>query len=61
MLVTALSPLIGYDQAARVAHHALEHDLTLREAALQLSVVTGEEFDRAVDPISMVRPQPADR
>jgi fumarate hydratase class II len=61
MLVTALSPLIGYDKASQVAHYALEHDLTLREAALQLSVVTGEEFDRAVDPISMVRPQPADR
>ncbi len=61
MLVTALSPLIGYDKASQVAHHALEHDLTLREAALELGVVTGEEFDRAVDPIRMVRPQPADR
>jgi fumarate hydratase class II len=56
MLVTALSPVIGYDEAARVAHHALEHDLTLREAALRLGVVSAEEFDRLVDPGKMVRP-----
>jgi fumarate hydratase class II len=56
MLVTALSPVIGYDEASRVAHHALDHDLTLKEAALGLGVVTAEEFDRVVDPAKMVHP-----
>jgi fumarate hydratase, class II len=57
MLVTALSPAIGYDKASKIAHYALEHDLTLKEAALQLGFVTGEEFDRVVDPAKMVHPQ----
>jgi fumarate hydratase class II len=56
MLVTALSPVIGYDKASRVAHQALDHDLTLKEAALQLGVVSAEEFDRVVDPRKMVEP-----
>src|SRR5262249_55736035 len=56
MLVTALSPVIGYDEASRVAHYALERDLTLKEAALQLGAVSPEEFDRIVDPRKMVRP-----
>src|SRR6516165_5939659 len=56
MLVTALSPVIGYDEASRVAHYALERDLTLKEAALQLDAVSPEEFDRIVDPRKMVRP-----
>jgi fumarate hydratase class II len=56
MLVTALSPVIGYDEASRVAHYALDHDLTLKEAALQLGAVGPEEFDRIVDPRKMVRP-----
>jgi fumarate hydratase class II len=56
MLVTALSPVIGYDEASRVAHFALERDLTLKEAALQLGAVSSEEFDRIVDPRKMVRP-----
>jgi fumarate hydratase class II len=60
MLVTALSPVIGYDAAARVAHHAHQHDLSLKEAALQLGVVTAEQFDRLVDPAKMVRPHVAD-
>ena len=41
MLVTALSPVIGYDKAAHLAHYAMEHDLTLKEAALQLGYVSG--------------------
>jgi fumarate hydratase class II len=57
MLVTALSPLIGYDKASKVAHYALDNDLTLREAALELGFVSAEEFDRVVDPAKMVRPQ----
>jgi fumarate hydratase, class II len=59
MLVTALSPAIGYDKAAQVAHHAMDHDVTLREAALTLGYVTGEEFDRLVDPTKMLGPLPA--
>jgi len=56
MLVTALSPVTGYDKASQIAHHAAENDLTLRDAALQLGFVTEEEFDRAVDPARMVGP-----
>jgi fumarate hydratase, class II len=54
MLVTALSPAIGYDHAAAVAHYALEHNTTLREAALTLGFVSAEEFDRIIDPRKMV-------
>ena len=56
MLVTALAPVIGYDRASQIAHYALDHDLTLKEAALQLASVTEEEFDRVVDPAKMVHP-----
>jgi len=56
MLVTALAPVIGYDKASKIAHHAMDHDLTLKEAAMQLGFVSSEEFDRVVDPAKMVRP-----
>ena len=56
MLVTALAPVIGYDKASKIAHHAMDHDLTLRDAALQLGFVTEAEFDRVVDPAKMVKP-----
>jgi fumarate hydratase class II len=56
MLVTALSPVIGYDKASQVAHYALDHDLTLKEAALRLGAVSAAEFDRIVDPRKMVKP-----
>jgi fumarate hydratase class II len=56
MLVTALSPIIGYDKASQVAHYALDHDLTLKEAALKLGYISADEFDRVVDPAQMVRP-----
>jgi fumarate hydratase, class II len=56
MLVTALAPVIGYDKASKIAHHAMENDLTLKAAALQLGFVTEVEFDRIVDPGKMVRP-----
>jgi fumarate hydratase class II len=56
MLVTALSPVIGYQKAAAVAHHALHHDLTLKEATLQLTEIGEEEYDRIVDPAKMVNP-----
>jgi len=56
MLVTALSPVIGYDKASKIAHYAMDNDLTLREAALKLGFVSEAEFDRVVDPKKMVRP-----
>jgi len=56
MLVTALAPVIGYDKASSIAHHAMEHDLTLKEAASQLGYVDGATFDRVVDPAKMVKP-----
>jgi fumarate hydratase class II len=56
MLVTALSPVIGYDKASKIAHYAMDNDLTLKAAALKLGFVTEEEFDRVVDPAKMVRP-----
>lgn len=59
MLVTALSPVIGYDKASQVAHHALDHDLSLREAALELGAISADEFDRIVDPATMVHPHVA--
>jgi fumarate hydratase, class II len=56
MLVTALAPLIGYDKASQIAHYAMDHDLTLKQAALKLGFVTEQEFDRVVDPAKMVKP-----
>jgi fumarate hydratase, class II len=56
MLVTALSPVIGYDKSSQIAHYALENDLTLKQAALKLGFVTTDEFDRVVDPAKMVHP-----
>ena len=56
MLVTALSPVIGYDKASKIAHYANDNDLTLKAAALKLGFVTEAEFDRVVDPKKMVRP-----
>jgi fumarate hydratase, class II len=56
MLVTALAPVIGYDKASKIAHYAVDNDLTLKAAALQLGFVSEAEFDRVVDPKKMVRP-----
>jgi fumarate hydratase class II len=56
MLVTALAPVIGYDKASKIAHYAMDNDLTLKQAALKLGFVTEDEFDRVVDPAKMVRP-----
>jgi fumarate hydratase class II len=61
MLVTALAPVVGYDNASKIAHYALDNDLTLKAAALQLGFVTEAEFDRVVDPVKMVRPYVADK
>ncbi|MGC1348253.1 MAG: class II fumarate hydratase [Xanthobacteraceae bacterium] len=56
MLVTALAPVIGYDKASKIAHYAMDNDLTLKAAALKLGFVTETEFDRVVDPKKMVKP-----
>jgi fumarate hydratase class II len=57
MLVTALSPRLGYDRAAAVAHLAAAEGLTLREASAKLGYLTGEEFDALVRPEAMTRSQ----
>ena len=57
MLVTALNPHIGYDKAAKIAKHAHAEGLTLKEAALKLGYLTGEDFDRWVQPKDMLGPK----
>jgi fumarate hydratase class II len=54
MLVTALSPVIGYDKASAIAHKANDEGLSLREAALKLGYVDAERFDEIVDPKKMI-------
>ena len=54
MLVTALNPHIGYDNAAKIAKHAHKHGKTLKEAAVELGLVTPEQFDAWVRPERMV-------
>jgi fumarate hydratase class II len=56
MLVTALTPQIGYDKAASIAKHAHKHGKTLREAAVELGHLTHEEFERLMRPEKMARP-----
>ena len=58
MLVTALSPLVGYDTAAKIAHYAHKNNLSLKEAALELKACTSEQFDEYVDPRKMIHPTP---
>jgi fumarate hydratase, class II len=59
MLVTALTPHIGYDNAAAIAKHAHKRRKTLREAAVELGHLTHEEFDRLVRPEKMTKPEDA--
>jgi fumarate hydratase, class II len=54
MLVTALSPVIGYDKASAIAHKANDEDLTLKEAALKSGYIDEKRFDELVDPNKMV-------
>jgi fumarate hydratase, class II len=58
--VIALAPVIGYDKASKIAHRAMDNDLTLRAAPPQLGFVTEEGFDRVVDPAKMVTPYVAE-
>jgi fumarate hydratase class II len=56
MLVTALNPHIGYDKAAQVAKNAHKKKISLRDSAIELGFLTGEEFDRLVKPEEMTHP-----
>ena len=56
MLVTALNPRIGYDKAAQVAKNAHKKKISLRESAVELGFLTGEEFDEYVKPEEMTHP-----
>jgi fumarate hydratase class II len=56
MLVTALNPICGYDNAAKIAKHAYKNNTTLREAAVELGILTAEQFDEAIKPEEMVGP-----
>ena len=57
MLVTALNPHIGYDNAAKIAKYAHEKSLTLKQAALELSLLTESEFDSYIKPHEMIKPK----
>jgi len=56
MLVTALSPVVGYDKATAIGHDADRTGRTLRESALDSGAITAEDFDRIVNPTTMVGP-----
>jgi fumarate hydratase class II len=56
MLVTCLNPKIGYDAASKVAKNAHKKGITLRESALELKVISPEDFDRFVKPEKMINP-----
>ena len=57
MLVTALNPHIGYDNSAKIAKKALKENTSLRQAAVELSLLTSEQFDQWVQPQDMIGPQ----
>jgi fumarate hydratase class II len=59
MMVTALSPVIGYDQASVISHYAIDHNLTLKEAALA-NGVSEDLYDRVVDPLALTRADTSD-
>jgi len=56
MLVTALSPVIGYDKSSKIAHKALDEGTTLKQAALATGWIDEKTFDQVVDPRLMVHP-----
>jgi len=56
MLVTALAPHIGYDNAAKIAKTALKNDTTLKEEALKLKLISEKDYDKIVDPKKMINP-----
>ena len=56
MLVTALSPHIGYDAAVQIAKHAFDNNVTLKQASIELGVVTPQNIDHWVQPLEMLGP-----
>ena len=56
MLVTALAPYIGYDNAAKIAKTALKNDTTLKEETLKLNLISEKEYEKIVDPTKMIKP-----
>ena len=56
MLVTALSPKIGYDSAANIAKNALKNKTTLKIEAMKTGLITEKEYDKIVDPYKMIKP-----
>ena len=54
MLVTALNKHIGYDNSAKIANKAFTENITLKEAALKLNLISGKKFDEIVDPKKMI-------
>lgn len=57
MLVTALAPVIGYEKAAKIAHNATEHNLSLKQSASQLGFISETEFDELIHPAKMTHPE----
>ena len=56
MLVTALAPKVGYDNAAKIAKRAHKNDTTLKEEAIKSKLITEKEYARIVDPKKMIKP-----
>jgi fumarate hydratase class II len=56
MLVTALNTHIGYDRAAKIAKHAYEKNITLKESAITLNILSEKDFDKLVNPADMIAP-----
>ena len=56
MLVTALSPIVGYDNAAKIAKKAHNNGTTLKEESIKSGLVTEKEYKKIVDPKKMIRP-----
>ena len=57
MLVTSLNPIIGYDQASKVAKNAHKKRITLKESAMELDALSEEDFDKYVNPALMLNPK----
>ena len=57
MLVTALSPKVGYDNAAKIAKKAHKNGTTLKAESIKSGLITEKEYDRIVDPKKMIKPQ----
>ena len=56
MLVTALSPKVGYDNAAKIAKKAFKNGTTLREESIKSGLINEKEYDKIVDPKKMIKP-----